>query len=83
MTGHISVTRHAQQRWIDRVDARATLEQADAAIRQHARAVIAAANFGCRVVKLANGAKLLLDGRNVVTVLARHQIRLVTAELLP
>ena len=74
MTGHhISVTRHAVNRWMERIDRRASYDQADQAIRSHARAVCAAADFGCSVVKLATGDRLILDGRSVVTVLSREQ----------
>jgi len=74
MTGHhISVTRHAVNRWMERIDQRASYDQADRAIRSHARAVCAAADFGCSVVKLATGDRLILDGRSVVTVLSREQ----------
>lgn len=59
MTGHhISVTRNAVNRWMERIDRRADYEQADLAIRSHAKAVCEAAAFGCRCV---------------VTVLSREQ----------
>ncbi len=70
---HISVTRHAVNRWMQRINPRADYETADREIRSHARAVCAAADFGCQVVKLASGDRLICDGRSVVTVLARHQ----------
>lgn len=74
MTGHhISVTRHAVNRWMERIDRCADYEQADEAIRSHAKAVCAAAAFGCTCVKLATGDRLILDGRSVVTVLSREQ----------
>lgn len=74
MTGHhISVTRHAVNRWMERIDRRATYDQVDQAIRSHAKVVCAAADFGCSVVKLATGDRLILDGRSVVTVLSREQ----------
>ena len=70
---HISVTRNAVNRWMERIDRRADYEQADLAIRSHAKAVCEAAAFGCRCVKLATGDRLILDGRSVVTVLSREQ----------
>lgn len=73
MAHFISVTKHAVNRWMQRVDTRADYQAAEAAIRSHARAVCAAADFGCKVVKLATGDRLVIDGRSVVTVLARHQ----------
>ena len=80
MTGGVHVSRHACQRYIERVDSSLTLEQADAAIRAHARAIRIAASFGCGVVRTGCGAKLLLEGLSVVTVLSRQQIRLQLPE---
>ncbi len=70
----IFITRHAIARYIERIDPCATEAEADAAIRSHSAAIIVAADFGCRTVRLGSGAKLVLDDRNVVTVLGRHQI---------
>ncbi len=73
MSHFISVTKHAVNRWMQRVDPRADYADAEATIRSHARAVCIAADFGCKVVKLATGDRLVLEGRSVVTVLARSQ----------
>lgn len=63
------VTVHARKRWIQRVDPTATLADAAAAIGRSARAIEAAARFGCDTVILGNGARLKLDGDTVMTVL--------------
>lgn len=67
----ILVTMRARERWIERVDGRATLASAGATITSHAEAIRAASGFGCCCVKLACGARLIIDGLNVVTVLGR------------
>lgn len=82
MTGCIFVSRHAVDRYIERVDGSLTWEEADAEIRRHAPAIIRAADFGCRLLRLGNGAKLVLDERKVVTVLSRWQMRRVPLEAL-
>ena len=82
MTGCIFVSRHAVDRYIERVDGSLTWEEADAEIRRHAPAIIRAADFSCRLLRLGNGAKLVLDERKVVTVLSRWQMRRVPLEAL-
>ncbi|MEH3121204.1 MAG: hypothetical protein PGN16_04355 [Sphingomonas phyllosphaerae] len=67
----VHVTHHAAQRYVERVNGNLTLEEAAEAIRGHASAIEAAAAFGCRVVKTSS-AKLILEGRTVVTVMNRH-----------
>lgn len=67
------VTQHAAQRWCERVDPRATEDEAMCAIASHDRAITVAAGFGCHVVRLANHAKLILTGDSVVTVLANRK----------
>lgn len=69
----IHVTNHAANRWIERVDPRLTLDQARDEIRTHTRAIVAASDFGAHTVKLACGARLIVEHRNVVTVLSREQ----------
>ncbi len=71
MTAGIFVSRHAAQRYVERIDSRVSIDEAAAEIRAHARVIQIAADFGCRVVRLANGAKLILEGRSVVTVIGR------------
>jgi hypothetical protein len=70
MAGNFIVTRHACERWIERVDAAATLDEARAAIRSHARAIDAAFGIGCKCVRLGNRCRLVLDLRlrQVITV---------------
>lgn len=68
------VTMHARQRYIERIDPTATLEQAAAVIHASERAVRTAHAFRCKLVKMGNGARLVLDGTRVVTVLARGQM---------
>lgn len=71
----ITITVHACQRFIERIDRAASLDQARAEILSHERAIIKAADFGCRVVKLGCGGRLLLRGATVVSVLSREQGR--------
>lgn len=66
----MNVTAHAKRRYIERINPAATFVQAEAAIRASENAVRAAAKFGCRIVLLGNGGRLVLDGENVITVLA-------------
>lgn len=82
MTGNIFVSRHAVDRYIERVDGSLTPEEADAEIRRHAPAIIRSADFGCRVLRLGNGAKLVLEERKVVTVLSRWQMNRIPLEAL-
>jgi hypothetical protein len=71
--GPISISHHAAVRYIERVDPCLTPVEAVSAIRQHDRAIDVAALFGCPLVKLGSGARLVLIGWDVVTVLARDQ----------
>lgn len=71
---NIVVTAHAAQRFIERINPTLTTEQARAEIASHERAIVAAANFGCRCVRLGSGAKLVLSGTSVVTVITRHSM---------
>lgn len=70
----IHVTDHAAQRYVERIDGSLSIEQAHAIIATHERIVTAAAAFGAPTVRLGNGARLVLVGTRVVTVLARHQL---------
>jgi hypothetical protein len=67
----IVVTTHAVERYLERINPRLTFEQAEEAILGSARAVEIAARFGCNVVLQGSGAKLILDGERVVTVLRK------------
>lgn len=68
------VTMHARERWIERIDGQATIASAGATIAAHSEAVRAAARFRYHCVKLPCGARLIIDGLNVVTVLARGKL---------
>lgn len=72
----IIVTAHAAQRYRDRIDPAASLRQARAELRSHARALDAAASmsFGATViVRLASGAQFVVEDGNLVTVLSAGQ----------
>lgn len=64
------VTEHAARRWIDRVHPGICQDDAMAEIASHGAAIRAAACFGSTCVKLGCGARLVLEGEAVVTVLA-------------
>jgi len=68
------VTTHAAQRYVERVDPRLTPEEASDIMLLSARTVRMAAQFGCSTVRIGTGAKLILRGETVVTVLGRRQI---------
>jgi hypothetical protein len=68
----ITVSAHAAQRFCERVNPALTPLEAVTEIRSHARVVEIAARFGCSRVKLHGGARLVLDGDTVVTVLSRQ-----------
>jgi len=74
MTGGIFVSRHAGERYAERIDRSLTAEQGCEAIRAHLPALMVAADFGCGCVKLSNGAKIILEGRSVVTVIGRRDM---------
>ena len=67
------VSQHARQRFVERVAPDLSLTEAGAEIRSHRRAIEAAASIGCRYVRLASGARLVLQGDVVTTVLAPGQ----------
>lgn len=71
----IFVTQHAAERWVERVAPHFTIDQAKAEIRTHTAMIIVAANFGATTIKLGCGARLILEERNVVTVIGRDQRR--------
>lgn len=64
----IYVTRHAAERFIERVDPRLTFDQARDAILASAPAITVAASIGCTVIR-RTGHKLILDGARIVTVI--------------
>lgn len=69
----IHVCHHAAERWIERVNPAMTIDQAKAEIRTHSRAIVLASDFGAHTVKLGCGARLIVEDRKVVTVLAQGQ----------
>jgi predicted O-methyltransferase YrrM len=69
----IHVTLHAAERYRERVEPALTVPEAISRIRTAEKAVECAAGFGCSTVRLGNGAKLILDGVSVVTVLSNEQ----------
>lgn len=79
----IHVTTHAIERWIERIDQRATWEQAKAALHAMEPSVRAAATIGCNTVKLGCGGRLVLDGAKIVTVLSRDQVHFQHCHLPP
>lgn len=65
----VTVTTHAAERWQQRVNPALTIAEASAAIMHAERAIETAATIGCHVVKMGNGAKLMVRDGRVVTVL--------------
>lgn len=69
----IFVTPHACQRYTERVR-QCSFEDAKAHILGASRAIEAAAAFGCEIVRMGGGERLVLDGSTVVTVYAPHTL---------
>jgi hypothetical protein len=69
----IHVTPHACERYIERV-APVSLAEAREAIMSHAKAIEAAADFRCEVVRCAGGERLVLSGTRVLTVYGRGEL---------
>lgn len=65
------ITNHAILRYQERV-APVSLEVARSAIEGSAKVIAQAAAFGCDTVVIGNGARLVLDGDVVVTVLPKR-----------
>jgi hypothetical protein len=63
----IHVTRHAAERFLERVDGRLTLAEAIEALSSPA--IQRAAQFGAPCVRLGTGQRVVLEGWHVVTVL--------------
>ena len=68
----VHVTEHAVDRWCERVE-NAPRDRVRATIEAAAPAIAFAAEHGARVVKMGCGARLILEGARVVTVLGRGQ----------
>lgn len=69
----IRVTPHACRRFSERVRL-CSVEEARDTILSHVRAIEAAAAFGCEIIRLGGGERLILDGSTVVTVYAPHTL---------
>ena len=63
------ISQHAALRYCERVEPGATVAQARAAIRSHAHAIEAAIKVGCCSIRLGCGARIILKGCEIVTVL--------------
>lgn len=68
------VSQHAALRFVERIAPHMSLAEARAEIASHARAIEIAAQFGAPVVRLGNGAKLILKADTVVTVIERSSL---------
>lgn len=65
----IYVTTHAIERWLERVDPRATWDEARAAL--NGPAIHLAADFGAPFLKLGTGQRVVIDHHRVITVLPK------------
>lgn len=63
------VTAHAALRYQERVNPRLTIAEATAAIHTHDRAIEAAIDFRCHVVRIAEKVKLIIEHGRVKTVI--------------
>lgn len=70
----MNVSAHAARRYCERVNPTLSPIQAIAAIQAHDAAVSAAIRFRAPVVKLGNGARLVIQDDTVVTVLGRGMV---------
>jgi hypothetical protein len=71
--GVIHITTHAIERFIERIAA-CTTAQAREHILSHSKAIHAAADFHCDIVRLGDGSRLVLDGTRVLTVYGRGNL---------
>lgn len=67
----IHVTMHSIQRFQERVRS-CSCDEAREAILSHSRAIEAAAEFSCEVVRCGDGERLVLRGTTVLTVYGAH-----------
>jgi len=81
VTTPVTISGHAVDRYLERIDGQMKWHEAEAELRSHSRVISVAADFGCECVKLANGARLILDGACVVTVLVRGSVPHVRSRL--
>ena len=68
MGASFTISNHAAERYIERVEPGLSMAEARAAIRGYSKGIEAALEFGCKSIRLACGARLMLDiGHRVVT----------------
>jgi hypothetical protein len=67
----LHVTRHAAERYLERVNPRLTMEEAVEAVSSPT--IRRAAEFGAAYVRLGTGQRIALDGFVVVTVLPKDE----------
>lgn len=67
----VVISRHALDRWIERVEPTADDEKATASIMAHGKVLELAVSLKAHAVKLGCGAKLVLKGDTIVTVLPK------------
>lgn len=70
----VHVTQHAIDRYIERIEPTLSVDQARARIMASEGAIKVAADFGCRCVRTGIGAKSILVGDRVVTVIGQSWI---------
>lgn len=68
----VMISQHAAERYVERIDPALTIAEARARIAESLPALERASKFGARVVRQGCGAKLVLVGDTVVTVLTRR-----------
>lgn len=66
------ISRHAAERWIERIDPTADIAKAEAAMMVHEKIVDLAIALKARAVKLGCGTRLVLAGNCIVTVLGKR-----------
>jgi len=67
----IHITRHAAERYCQRIDPSLSTEEAFAELRSHEKAFRAAVDFGCTTVRFGKKARAVLSCEgNVVTVIS-------------
>lgn len=67
----MTITRHAAQRWIERVDPSLDIIGAYAAIKKHEKIIKLGISLKATAVILGTGARLVLCGSYVVTVIGK------------
>jgi hypothetical protein len=67
----VHLTRHAVERWIERVDSSADESAARAAIVAHAKIIDLGIRLKARSIILGTGVRLVLCGDTIVTVIGK------------